>query len=722
MKEQGDLLFALDIGTRTVIGIVLRYADGIFEVLASDIVEHQERLMLDGQIHNVGQVADQVAKVKNRLEEILDVKLERVSIAAAGRALKTVDYDAVLEFEEKRMVTEEDLKTLEFNAIQQAQKKLVGAGRIDGEPRDYHFVAHSVKEYQLDGMPIKSLEGHKGKRISAKIIATFLPRVVVDSLLTVVNKIGLEVEYLTLEPIAAANVVIPKDMYNFNLALVDVGAGTSDIALTKGGAMLGYAMVPVAGDEITETLAEHYLLDYATGESIKRALVKGEELKAKNILSQEVVIKPEEALEVIQPMVQSLASQISEAILMLNNKAPQAVICVGGGSMTPSLLEGIAAFLEIPLERVGIKEYSDIKNIRGEIKDISNAQLSTPIGIAITSYYNKNKANFIDVTVNGYKHQIFTLNKAAVADALLSADIDLRELWGTPGMGLTCTVNGNLIVLKGEMGEPGRIFLNGEEISDLEREIVSGDEIKVVPGKKGADASGVVGDVVPELRAYTLTINGEKTVIKPEIYQNDQLVDRETRLNDGAVIKYDDFSTMRAVIAKLYDKDPEEIQNDFISYTINDEIKYIPHGEMLIMADNKPIDLDMPVNEELEYIVINNNRNTFTVKDIINSQLEESIEIVFNGSILTIPTHGKLYCNGKEITGDEQIKNGDELIYQERQITVQSVFDYINYNITPFLDSFQLTVNGKEAALNDFLKDGDRLTLTYKKDFKRGTN
>ena len=128
------------------------------------------------------------------------------------------------------------------------------------------------------------------------------------------------------------------------------------------------------------------------------------------------------------------------------------------------------------------------------------------------------------------------------------------------------------------------------------------------------------------------------------------------------------------------------------------------------------------MNEELEYIVINNNRNTFTVKDIINSQLEESIEIVFNGSILTIPTHGKLYCNGKEITGDEQIKNGDELIYQERQITVQSVFDYINYNITPFLDSFQLTVNGKEAALNDFLKDGDRLTLTYKKDFKRGTN
>ena len=61
----------------------MRYADGIFEVLASDIVEHQERSMLDGQIHNVAR-KDQVAKVKNRLEEILDVKLERVSIAGLG--------------------------------------------------------------------------------------------------------------------------------------------------------------------------------------------------------------------------------------------------------------------------------------------------------------------------------------------------------------------------------------------------------------------------------------------------------------------------------------------------------------------------------------------------------------------------------------------------------------------------------------------------------------
>ena len=160
--------------------------------------------------------------------------------------------------------------------------------------------------------------------------------------MSVVNKAGLQVDYLTLEPIAAANLVIPRDMYNFNLALVDIGAGTSDIALTKAGSMFAYSMVPIAGDEITEAIAEHYLLDYNTGERVKRSLLAGEEIKVYNILSQETLIKPEEAFRLIEPVVHSLAAQISEAILNLNNKEPQSVLCIGGWSLTPNLLEGIA--------------------------------------------------------------------------------------------------------------------------------------------------------------------------------------------------------------------------------------------------------------------------------------------------------------------------------------------------------------------------------------------
>lgn len=713
MRSQGDLIFTLDIGTRTVVGLVMRYSNGIYEILASDVAEHEERAMLDGQIHNVNLVVKQVNKVKNNLEESLGVKLEKVAIAAAGRALKTIDTEEALEFTEKRLITEDDIRSLEFSAIQKARSELLRLGSESGIPQDFHFVGYSVKEYELDGMYIQNLEGHQGKILKVKIVATFLPRVVVDSLLSVVNKAGLLVDYLTLEPIAAANLVIPRDMYNFNLALVDIGAGTSDIALTKGGAMFAYSMVPVAGDEITEAIAEHYLLDYNTGERVKRSLLSGEEIKAHNILSQEIYITPDEAFQVIGPVVQSLAAQISEAILMLNNKTPQAVICIGGGSLTPKLLEGIAEHLGLPGDRVGIKQYDDIKVIQGEIAGINPAQASTPIGIAVSAHENKGKAYFLDISVNGYKYQIFTVNRGTVADALLTAGIDLREVTGLPGRGITCTVNGELRIIRGELGEPGQIILNNKKVG-LDAEIKSGDEIEVISGSSGKDASGLIGDLVPELTTYNIRINGESFLVRPEIYQNNLLVDRETPIIDGAEIRYDSFETIGELIAKIYDLNPVKLSNNFISYKINHEERYIPQDEILVLVDNKPIDLNMPVDESLEYTVLHGERKNLTIKDIMDARLNDSIEITFNGSRLNIPTRGKLYCNGEEIRDDKQIKHGDEFEYQEKVVTVRTVFEYINYKVTPFLNSFTLTINGEEASLDDYLKDGDRLELTYK--------
>ncbi|MEJ6950423.1 cell division protein FtsA [Natronospora cellulosivora (SeqCode)] len=716
MEKQGDLIFTLDIGTRTVIGVVMEYIDGIFEIRDSHVVEHEERAMLDGQIHNVGLVVKQVKRVKEKLESSLGIQLERVSIAAAGRALKTVNYEETLELEERRIITEEDVQSLEFRAIQKAQSKLANSHEDFRETHDYHFVGHTVQEYCLDGIDIRNLEGQKGKTLKVKIIATFLPRIVVDSLITVINRADLEVDYLTLEPIAVANVVIPKDMYNFNLALVDIGAGTSDIAITKGGSMLAYAMVPIAGDEITEAIAEHYLLDYNSGEKIKRSLLTNEEISIRNILSQEIVISSQETMDAIKPIVKSLASQISEAILMYNERAPQAVICVGGGSLTPNIMQEIATFLELDSARVAIKEYSDISNVKGKLKGVSNAQASTPIGIALSSFNNKGKAIFIDVNINNVKHQLFSLNKATIADALLAAEVDFRGIQGNHGMGLTCTVNGNMKVIKGEIGQPGKIIYNGEEINSIERVIESGASIEFVPGKAGIDAQAVVADVVPDLEELSLKINEEEVLLKPKIYQNDQIVSKDTRLEDGAEIIYDDFTRIRDVIANVYNVDAAELLNDFVSYTVNGEIRYIPQGKLLVLWQNKPVDLDIPIEEGMSLEVIEKENKELTSNEIINKQTDDAISIVFNGSQLRIPIKTKLYYNG-EIVDDAnvEIKNGDNLSYQQSNITVRSVFDYVNYKVTPYLNNFHLSVNGQEASFDQEVKDGDRIELMYEK-------
>lgn len=90
-----------------------------------------------------------------------------------------------------------------------------------------------------------------------------------DGLYAAVERAGLHVENLTLEPIAAINIAIPERFRLLNIALVDVGAGTSDISITKDGSIIAYGMIPAAGDELTECIAKHYLVDFQEADRMK---------------------------------------------------------------------------------------------------------------------------------------------------------------------------------------------------------------------------------------------------------------------------------------------------------------------------------------------------------------------------------------------------------------------------------------------------------------------
>src|SRR5690606_2842555 len=109
----------------------------------------------------------------------------------------------------------------------------------------------------LDHESIGSLIDQQGNIASVEVIATFLPKVVVESLFAAIQRADLSMKALTLEPIAAIQLLVPESMRRLNIALVDVGAGTSDIALTADGTVTAYGMVPIAGDEVTEAISDH---------------------------------------------------------------------------------------------------------------------------------------------------------------------------------------------------------------------------------------------------------------------------------------------------------------------------------------------------------------------------------------------------------------------------------------------------------------------------------
>ncbi|MCM1578822.1 MAG: ATPase, partial [Ruminococcus sp.] len=244
-RQSEDDIFALDIGTRNVVGIIGHMEDGVFCVDCNVSEPHKRRAMLDGQIEDIGETARVVRRVKEKLEDKSGMTLSKVSIAAAGRALVTKRSFIEKNIEGNENISEEVLRSLELEAVALAQEELDKENRESG--MNFYCVGHTVIRYTLDDYPIKSLLGHKGNHATVELIAAFLPGLVVESLYTVMDMCGLEVYSLTLEPIAAMNVIIPPEVRLINIALVDIGAGTTDIAISQNGSIVAYAMATIAG-------------------------------------------------------------------------------------------------------------------------------------------------------------------------------------------------------------------------------------------------------------------------------------------------------------------------------------------------------------------------------------------------------------------------------------------------------------------------------------------
>lgn len=211
-----------------------------FHVVAQCIREHGTRAMLDGQIHDIYKVGETISEVRSELEERLGRTLKDVCIAAAGRVLRTVTVRVDMERDSDREVNGEDIYALDSTGVEKAYEVFLKDNVSDMK---FYCVGYSVVRYYMNGYTMGNLEGHRAKTIGADLIATFLPEDVVDGLYKAVDLAGLDVVNLTLEPIAAIQVAIPEMYRMLNIALVDVGAGTSDISITKDGSIVAYGMI-----------------------------------------------------------------------------------------------------------------------------------------------------------------------------------------------------------------------------------------------------------------------------------------------------------------------------------------------------------------------------------------------------------------------------------------------------------------------------------------------
>lgn len=511
LRKEEDLsnkvIFALDIGTRSIIGMVGCLENGKVNILGIEKAEHARRTMIDGQIENIDKVAAVAAEVKKGLEKQLDIELKRVHIAAAGRALRTQRVTFEMELPEVQLITEEIVSRLEAGAISAAEETFARESGAEDRDRRFYLAGYSICQYYLDDYIMSSLKDHHGKVIRVDIIATFLPGEVVESLYTTMHKIGLEVASITLEPIAAINAVIPEELRLLNLALADIGAGTSDIAACRDGSVIGYTMATVAGDEITETIMKEYLVDFRTAEDIKMRLENREDIVFLDVLGFEQTIPYDNLMSCISKTTEKLCREISDKIKEVNGGVPSAVFLSGGGSRLKGLREGVIESLEMTPNRVGIAGNNFKTHAFSEKYDLNNPEYATPLGIMISAGLNLINDSF-QIILNGKPAKLFRSGVFNVRDLLMMNGYAYQDMIGRAGKNVSVTVNGKRVVFPATPTEPAVLTINGEEgkLSDM---VNAGDVILFQPAVNGKTPEVKLEDLEGIIGADNICLNGE---------------------------------------------------------------------------------------------------------------------------------------------------------------------------------------------------------------------
>lgn len=780
-----DQLLALDIGTRSVIGVLLRPEGENYSVIDYERVEHMERAMLDGQIHDIDKVTDVVRAVVGALQE-RNGTIHQAAIAAAGRTLVTQRTSAEIELDVTREIDKEVTDRLQMLAVQKAQgivdqlrnaggergkenaesrqeaergdggrgagaealsaaesgagggfsgvsgsesgeglsgesvsgemaetsaealsaaegngfsevSAAVGEGgfsgrssaggadsaggtsgkkaadeedvEFDGEFRgvrrvlstdDYYTVGHSIIEYRLDGSLILNPHGHRGNRLAVEVIATFLPHIVVDSLYTVLNKAGLDVLNLTLEPIAAMNVAIPKKLRLLNLALVDIGAGTSDIAISKDGTIHSYGMVAMAGDSVTEVIAKEYLLDFNAAERLKISAGGAKKLKYTDVLGFTHDVTAEEIHKKSKTAVNRLAGKIAESVKELNGKAPSAVFCIGGGSQLFGLKESLCKKLGLAKDRVTVKSVEQLEMVSFRVEPPKGPEYITPVGIGVTAVEERDH-DFIQVSVGGTSIRIFNTKNVRLSDALLLSGYNARSLLSERGQSIFVTIDGVKSEIKGEFGEPARLMVNGQ-IASLDHPISHKDQIVVYPATAGEP--------------------------------------RKIRL--GNLVSMDDVVYLNRVPFKLFDYVAVGGVNRTMDYMLKNGDEIIRKGMKTVgdLAKRGEIDRERfvlvsgGVEHSAEDLLVKDTYYEAHPRRDGGSDKGPRIEVNINGSFYEVPDTA-VFVDLFDVIGFDTKGIGFERDGEKK--------------------SLELLINGREASFLDTVEDGDEIVIRWRR-------
>ena len=353
-KEYKDLVVGLDIGTAKVMVVVAEVLPGGTLKLAGLGVAPSNGLKR-GVVVNIDATVQSIQQALKEAELMADCKITRVYTGITGSHIRGINSSGMVAIKD-REVTAADVA------------RVVETAKAINISTDQRLLLVEPQEFIIDGQDVKEPIGMSGIRLEAKVHIVTGAQTAAENIIKCVRRCGLEVEQLMLNPLASSLSVLSEDERELGVALVDIGAGTTDVAIFTNGAIRYTAIIPIAGDLITSDIAM----------ALRTPTKDAEEIKVESGYAKQMLADPDAQVEVpglgdrgprmlsrqalagvIEPRVEEIFSLVHQVIREsgFEEMLSSGIVLTGGSCVMPGMVElGEDIFLK-PVRR-GIPRYS----------------------------------------------------------------------------------------------------------------------------------------------------------------------------------------------------------------------------------------------------------------------------------------------------------------------------------------------------------------------------
>ena len=394
-RETKNLLVALDIGTSKIVAIVAEVtADGALEILG--LGQHPSKGLKKGVVVNIEATVTGIQRALEEAELMADVKIRDVLTGIAGSHIKS--------FNSHGMVAIKDKEVSQFDV-----DRVVETARAVNIPMDQQILHILTQEFIIDGQEdVREPVGMSGVRLEVKVHIVTGAVSAAQNIMKCVRRCGLEVRDLVLQPLASAIAVLSQDEKDLGVCLVDIGGGTTDIAVFTGGAIRHTAVIPIAGDQITNDIAMALRTPTKDAEDIKMAhgcalrqlASVNDVIEVPGVGDREPRQMSRQTLaEVIEPRVEELYSLIQRELRAsgFEELLSSGIVLTGGSASMQGMVELGEEVFHMPV-RLGVPTYSG-----GLAEVVRNPRFSTGVGLLVSGLEQKKRDEHVRLHTANFK-------------------------------------------------------------------------------------------------------------------------------------------------------------------------------------------------------------------------------------------------------------------------------------------------------------------------------